>query len=151
MNARRPNPRRHTVWTGFLAASMVACLGPTEPVEILQWQAPLAAAPDAATPITGSIAMVARELETRIGVGIRDAEPGARLGWHVRSGRCSGSGDAVAPTSVFPVIVVLDDGQGRAEAVVRRRLSGNAYAGEVFADPDGSRIVLACADLDRGA
>jgi hypothetical protein len=89
--------------------------------------------------------MVAGETHTDAAVGLA-GNPGAVLVWAVRNGACSGSGNPLAPLTVFPPIAVSVDGIGEAVARINRRVEHGTYSVEVFAgSAAGER--LACADL----
>src|SRR5687768_9258645 len=81
------------------------CVGPEEPVEVLLWEASLVSRAGFST-IGGSVAMVANEFDTQIGIAVTGAQPNARLGWAVRSGQCMGTGTRVSGSIAFPPITI---------------------------------------------
>jgi hypothetical protein len=142
-------PRRlaPAVFIGLLGA----CSGISEPLEIFTAESALQPADGAVDPVTGTVAMVIRERQTQIGIGVRGGSDGTQFGWSVRNGSCSGSGDRVGPASAFPAIVIGEDGDGDAETVIFRRLPvDGVYAAEVFDGAAATGTVRACADLVPG-
>jgi hypothetical protein len=134
-----------------LLAGVVGCSGISEPPEIVTLEADLLPTEGVIDPIAGTVAMVIEERQTQIGIGLRGGLEGSRFGWTVRNGSCSGTGDGIGPMSAFPSIEVDKDGDGVAETTLFRRIAvEGVYAAEVFAEPDGTRTVLACADLVPG-
>ena len=130
-----------------LLAALTGCVGPAEAVDVLLWEGTLVSRTGFTT-IGGSVAMVANEHDTQVGIGVNGAQPNARLGWAVRTGTCTGTGVRVAGTTAYPALAVDTQGDARAEMVIRRRLDGNVeYASELFANSNGSGAVLACADM----
>jgi hypothetical protein len=134
-----------------LLAGVVGCSGISEPPEIVTLEADLQPADGVTDPFAGTVAMVIEERQTQIGIGVRGALEGTRFGWAVRNGSCSGTGDGIGPASAFPSIEVNEDGDGAAETTLFRRIAiEDVYAAEVFAEPAGTGVVLACADLVPG-
>jgi hypothetical protein len=126
------------------------CYGSTEPPEIVTLEATLEPADGVVDPVTGSVAMVIGTSQTQIGIGIEGGTIGERLGWAVRNGTCSGSGERVGPVTAFPPIEVGTTGAGESETVLFRRIAiSGPYAAEVFANEDATGDVMACADLVR--
>jgi hypothetical protein len=129
-------------------ALAAACSGIEEPAPIVQLQGDLQPVAGAADPITGQVAMVIGERQTQIGIGIAGALEGTSLGWRVRNGSCTGSGDRIGPANGFPPIEIEEDGTGATETILFRRIATSAaYAAEVVSEPDGTGSVLACAEL----
>ena len=131
----------------FLALGLAGCVGPDEPLDVLLWEGSLATRTGFST-IGGSVAMVANEHDTQIGIGVNGAQPNARLTWAMRTGPCAGAGARVSGASAYPTLTVSAEGEARAETVIRRRVDSTAeYAAEVFGN-DGA-AVLACAQMQR--
>jgi hypothetical protein len=145
---------RSSEWAGILGAAAClaasACIGATEPLDVVTWEAGLIGADGAADPPSGSVAMVIGENQPRAGIGVRDAPARATLAWDVRAGTCAAPGDRVGPATAWPAIQVSDSGTGAAEATVNRRIDTDGpYAGFLYEGELGSGGVLACADLER--
>ena len=131
-----------------LAAS--ACVGATEPLAVVKWEADLIGTDGLADPPSGSVAMVIGEFETQVGISVRDVPAHATLAWDVKAGTCATPGDRVGAASVFVPIQVSDSGTGAAEATIARRVATDGpYAGFLYEDAAGPVGVLACADLER--
>jgi hypothetical protein len=134
------------------AALAAGCGGITEPPPIVQVESALQPADDVADPVTGRVAMVIAERQTQIGILVEGGLEGSSLGWRVRNGMCTGSGDGIGPASSFPPIEVGDDGTGAVETIIFRRIAtGTTYAAEVVSEPNGAGSVLACAELDTSS
>ena len=132
-----------------MGAPIAGCRQTGEPVDVLLWEGELEPVAGSSNAVSGSIAMVANEHDTQIGIGI-NASAGARLGWVVRSGTCANPGDRLGPNSAFPEISVSDAGDGEAETVIRRRVANAAqYAGAVYATVNATDQPIACADMVR--
>lgn len=101
---------------------------------------------DPSVRVTGPVRMYTGLGFTELSIEVRDQEPGQRLRWSARSGRCEGSGELLAPPADFPEIQVGEaGGTGGSRAVLDRNVPETAeYAVEV-ASLEGER--LACADL----
>jgi hypothetical protein len=121
------------------------CLSIGEPREPLLWEGPFAPTAGATRTITGSAFMAAMEQRTDAAIGVI-GDPGVQLAWIIRNGACSGTGNAVAPATVFPNLVTTLDGVGESEARINRRIEQGTYSVEVFADSQAGER-LACADL----
>jgi hypothetical protein len=118
-------------------------------VGVVLWEAVLEPSQSAGA-LAGTIAMVANQHNTQIGIGVTGGMVGARLGWAVRTGTCGGSGTRVAGATAYPAIVITAEGNGAEETVINRRIATDAqYAGEVFANADGTGPVLSCGTLTR--
>jgi hypothetical protein len=127
---------------------VIACSNIAEPPGTFTAEAALQPADGVADPVTGNVAMVIGARQTQIGVSVRGGADGTRLGWAVRNGSCSGTGQRVGPASAFPAIEIEEDGEGEAQTVIFRRIDvDDRYAAEVFDQPDGTGTVQACADL----
>jgi hypothetical protein len=136
-------------WLAPLAVALVtaSCIGPLELEEVLLWEGVLKPAAGASTTVSGTMAMVANERFTQVGLGIDAGEPGITVGWVVRHGSCDSPGNRVAPPQAFLPLVIGESGEGEREAIVNYRLARGGYAGQVSAASDGSGEILGCADL----
>jgi hypothetical protein len=139
---------------GFFGVVLIvgACSGITDPPEIVTVESTLEVADGASESITGSVAMVIGERQTQIGIGVEGGTEDAVLGWVVRNGSCSTTGERLGPASAFPSIEIDTNGAGDAQTVLFRRISpAGPYAAEVSANPDGTGSIHACADLVPGS
>lgn len=134
---------------GLLALLASGCVGAVDLPETFLFSGDLVPAADADVPIFGSMAVIVQRQETILSIGLEGALEGETFGWMVRTGRCDGAGEPVVSTSL-PPLTVSEEGTASMDVIMQRRLDGNvSYAGEVFANPDGTGTVLACADLGR--
>lgn len=143
--------RRKRRGPGFLIAAglVTGCLGPVEVTEPLLWEGDLEPVPGASTPVAGSMAMVADEFNTQIGVGLEDAPADEELGWLVSTGSCDSVGERVGPAASFPPLSVDDEGTAEMETAVTGRLeSDGSYVGQITGESDGSGEPLACVDFE---
>lgn len=137
-----------------LAAFTAGCLDLTEgePLEVIIWEGTLEPlpVPDAPTPITGNMSMLADQTFTVMGVGVQGGEPDGRLGWEIRQGSCGAAGDLVGSPDVYPEFGLDELGMGEMQTVLNRRVAdAPVYAGKVLSDADSGSQLLACADLIR--
>lgn len=129
-----------------LGIALGACTGPTEPPETAIWRADFA---DGGV-VGGGVAMVAGVRDTQIGVSVLGWPAGARLGWAVRNGTCTGSGSLIGPGSTFAPIPIGDEGDGELTIVLHRRVDTDTeYVTELFEAEDRSGQPLTCAPLVR--
>jgi hypothetical protein len=136
-------PDKSLLWAAALLLG--GCLSIAEPREPLLWEGTFVADAAATQTITGMAYMAAMEQHTDAAIGVV-ADPEVQLAWVVRSGLCSGTGNAVAPVAVFPSVVTSLDGVGESQARINRRLDQGTYSVEIFEGSlAGER--LACADL----
>jgi hypothetical protein len=135
---------------GVVLLLMAGCVGTSEPLDVLLWEGVLDPAPGAPVSYSGSVAMVANQHDTQIGVGVTGGASGAQLGWAVRTGTCTGTGQRVAAITAYPPIVISAEGSGNASATIRRRVDDDErYVAELFPNTNGSGAVLACGELIR--
>jgi len=135
---------------GVTLLAFAACVGQTEPVDVVKWQGFLIASVDTGDPFTGLAAMVIEEQQTRMGISVDDAPAGITIGWAVLEGSCDAPGERVGPATAYPPVDVSESGTGAAETVLFRRISTTGpYATLVYENRDGSGRVLACADLEE--
>ena len=144
-------PRAHTrVFTAFVVALMAGCVGASEPLDVILWEGALDAVSGAPVSYGGSVAMAANAHDTQIGIGVNGGSAGTQLGWAMRTGSCSGTGERVAAAGAYPAIVLSSEGSGNATALIRRRIAADEqYAAELFANAGGTGAVLACAQMVR--
>lgn len=132
----------------ILAAA--GCLDVTELEETFRWTGVLVPTDDAPGTLEGSVGLVIGPGQTQVGIGITGGEPGTTLGWRIRNGMCSGDGEPIVPAP-FPAVVITEEGAGALEARIAHRIDDaeeGPFAGEVFANADGTGNLLACADLN---
>jgi hypothetical protein len=145
--------RKQQLRFGALAVAILmagGCLDSVEPPETFAWSGELVASAGAPIFVSGQVAVLRNLGVTTISIGLSDAPAGSRFGWGVREGPCDGSGDPLVVASVFGVLEEDEEGEFNRTIEIGRRLDGTAtLSAEVFAEPDGTGAVLACADLDR--
>ncbi|TVP74659.1 MAG: hypothetical protein EA352_10285 [Gemmatimonadales bacterium] len=125
-----------------------SCVGPAEPMEAIIWEGQVQSTPAAEDPFTASVAMVAEQQITRLGIGMEAAPPDRSWGWRLFSGTCAAPGDGLVPASAFPPIVTGENGQAESDMIIQRRLPrGGTYVVQVFEQPDASGEVKGCGEL----
>jgi hypothetical protein len=134
-----------------LSAAVLApasCQIGTEPLFAIFWLGTFSADPTAPVLIGGTAEMVANPGDTAAGIFLDAAvTDDVIVGWHIRNGACSASGERVAGPDAFPAITITASGSGTGFATIRRRLPRGTYAAEVFDGPAATGVRLACADL----
>lgn len=95
--------------------------------------------------IAGRAAAVTRPDGSQIGILVEGAEEGVRLGWHVRTGSCGGSGERLGPPTAYPALEFAEGEEVEVTTVIPDRMaSGGTYSVEVRQTPDLQAPVLAC-------
>jgi len=96
-----------------------------------------------------TVGLVTGDGSTRIGLGIQEGVPGARVGWQVRAGTCAVPGAEIGVAAgSFPDVTL--DHVGIGEAIIARpgNISGTTdYHVRFFGDPTGVRFPLICGDF----
>lgn len=132
----------------LLPVLLWGCVGPTDSTESLVWEGSLQPLEDAPFPVTGSVAMVAGQVNTQLGIGAVGAEPGTVLRWSVHHGDCSTRGEPLADAALFPPIDVDTSGEGDSELVLAGRVPASQTYGAWVAPPDAADAPVACGVLD---
>lgn len=103
---------------------------------------------DPMSTITGSAAALSQSGSTEISIGVQGLEPGEPYAWYLRERTCAGNGEIIGSFDAYPRLEPDASGQADADREFSLQLeSGESYAAEVLADPDGAAEVVACADM----
>jgi hypothetical protein len=99
--------------------------------------------------ITGTFRATVADGKTTVSVNLANAMAGQRLPWHVHNGTCSNDMGIFGDASLYPVIVVANDGTASVNAVINYTLDeAKDYMVNVHASPTNLQTIVACGDLD---
>ena len=99
--------------------------------------------------ITGSFKAFVAEGKTTVTVNLANAMAGQRLPWHVHNGTCDNDMGIFGDASLYPVIVVANDGTASVNTVLNYSLDeAKDYMINVHASPTNLQTIVACGDLD---
>lgn len=140
------------LYGALVAVGIAGCADTTEPLEAIIWEGTLQSTAEAPSPFVGTIAMVAEQQITRLGIGIEGGTDSAEWGWQLLLGTCPDADGFVAPEASFPPLQLDESGSAEAETVLQRRLPRAVdRAVKVFENPDATGAVLACGNLIENA
>jgi hypothetical protein len=140
-------PRKAARLLMVLPILAAGCIDPVSTVPVITWQGALEPSSSAGVPITGSVAMVANQFSTQMGIGVSAGPENTTLRWVVRSGSCSSPGNPVAGEELFPSLNLNDSGAGQVDFVLNRRINVSGTFATQVLDPSGQ--LLGCANLSR--
>ena len=87
--------------------------------------------------------------KTTVSVNLANAMAGQRLPWHVHNGTCASDMGIFGDASMYPVIVVANDGTASVNTVLSYTLDeAKDYMINVHASPTNLQTIVACGDLD---
>jgi hypothetical protein len=145
---------RSLVLAIFLGIAPAGCdVDSVAPPQEVAWSAevlPLPSEdPENTVNFSANVAMVAREGETSISIGLKDAEPGTTFGWTVRTGTCSQAGFSLdTDPGAFPDLVANALGTAESDIVLAGRVPDNeSYAAEILGDPAAGLLILGCSEM----
>ena len=105
--------------------------------------------PRGGSAITGSFKAFVADGKTTVTVNLANAMAGQRLPWHVHNGTCSNDMGIYGDASMYPVIVVANDGTASVNTVLNYSLDeAKDYFVNVHASPTNLQTIVACGDLD---
>lgn len=140
-------PCRLILLSALALGGTSACVSPIEAVPVILWEGNLEGQLPDVGAVSASVAMVANEFTTQIGIGIQAGDQGVSLRWVVRQGACGASGLAVVDESTFGPLTSDASGEASSELVVNRRLDTRAtYSAEIALNQGD---VVACGELER--
>jgi hypothetical protein len=99
--------------------------------------------------ITGTFKANVANGKTTVSVNLANAMAGQRLPWHVHNGTCDSDMGIFGDASLYPVIVVANDGTASVNTVLNYSLDeAKDYMVNVHASPTNLQTIVACGDLD---
>jgi hypothetical protein len=99
--------------------------------------------------ITGTFKAFVADGKTTVSVNLANAMAGQRLPWHVHNGTCDNDQGIFGDASMYPVIVVANDGTASVNTVLNYSLDeAKDYMINVHASPTNLQTIVACGDLD---
>jgi len=132
---------------GALSLATTACFTAVEPLPVVLWEVQMEGEVDGVGAVTASVAMVANDFVTQIGIGVQGGGAGIPLAWSVRQGTCEDPGSLVVDESLFEVLELDSEGAAAAELLVNRRVDIRAAYSAAISHPGGE--TLACRQLER--
>ena len=105
--------------------------------------------PRGGSAITGTFKAFVADGKTTVTVNLANAMAGQRLPWHVHNGTCSNDMGIYGDASMYPTIVVANDGTASVNTVLNYSLDeAKDYMVNVHASPTNLQTIVACGDLD---
>jgi hypothetical protein len=144
---RRSASRSRGLGVVLAMVLLAGCIDPVEPLPVLGWQGQLEPTGTSDLVLSGSVAMVANQFSTQVGIGVTAGPENTAFRWVVRAGSCQTPGSPLASEDLFPILELDDAGRGRAEFVLNQRISvTGTFTAQVLST---SGQVVACGNLTR--
>jgi hypothetical protein len=147
---RKIHCRTATALTLSGALFLGGCFSPAEPLPTILWQGSLEPVGGGTLFLSGSVAMVANDASTQIGIGVDLLDAGVTVNWVIREGSCTAPGVPVASPDAFPSLTTSDSGRAEVEVRFFQRINTlRDYIAQLSTSEGGPPTLLACGSLER--